>query len=207
MDAACGTGRHAAYLAELGHTVIGVDSSLDMLAVARTKVPSGSFLDGSLEALPVPDDAVDVVVCALALTHVPDLRPVFAEFARVLRPGGSLVVSDPHGPVIGVGLPIVVRGADGAPGYLPNRSRSAAEYLAAALPLGFEVRHCEEPVRRPPFVDPEGVPRGAVTPVPPLRPSGTPPDIWSLHRFAPDATNAAYEGGPLAIVWRFELTS
>src|SRR5829696_6104215 len=43
LDAACGTGRHAAYLASLGHTVIGVDSSPGMLARAREKVPRGEF--------------------------------------------------------------------------------------------------------------------------------------------------------------------
>ena len=207
LDAACGTGRHAAYLAELGHTVIGVDSSAEMLGVARAKVPSARFLLGSLEALPVPDSSVDVVVCALALSHVPDLAPVFAEFARVLRPGGSLVVSDPRGRLVDVGLPIVVAGPDGAPGYLPNRSRPASEYLAAALPLGFEVRHCEEPVRPTPFVNRHGVPPGASGPVPPPTPSGRPPNIWALHPLIPAAANAAYEGSSMAIVWRFQLTS
>ncbi|TDD67846.1 class I SAM-dependent methyltransferase [Jiangella aurantiaca] len=206
LDAACGTGRHAEYLAELGHAVIGVDSSPDMLAVAQTKVPSGRFVEGDLAALPLPDDHVDVVVCALALSHVPDLKPVFAEFARVLRPGGSLVVSDPRGRLGDVGLPIVVSGPDGRPGYLVNRSRLASEYLSAALPLGFEVRHCEEPLRPSPFVDPDGVPPGAPGAAPPLTPSRTPPSIWSLHPLIPDAANAAYEGSPMAIVWRFQLT-
>ncbi|RIQ11365.1 class I SAM-dependent DNA methyltransferase [Jiangella rhizosphaerae] len=207
LDAACGTGRHAEYLARRGHTVIGVDSSPDMLAVARAKVPSGRFVEGELTSLPVPDDDVDLVVCALALSHVPDLKPVFAEFARVLRPGGSLVVSDPRGRLGDIGLPIVVTGPDGRPGYLPNRSRLASEYLAAALPLGFEVRHCEEPMRPSPFVGPDGAPPGAPGAVPPPAPSGTPPNIWSLHPLIPDAANAAYEGSPVAIVWRFQLTS
>lgn len=207
LDAACGTGRHAAHLAKLGHDVIGVDSSPEMLDVARAKVPSGRFLLGELASLPVPDGRADVVVCALALSHVPDLRPVFAEFARVLRPGGQLVVSDPRGRLDDVDMPIVVRGPDGRPGYLPNRSRPVSEYLAAALPLGFEVRHCEEPPRPSPFVDGDGVPPGATGPVPPPSPSGTPPNIWALHPLIPAATNAAYEGSPAAIVWRFQLTS
>ena len=94
LDAACGTGRHAAYLASRGHTVIGVDVSAGMLAVAKAKVPGGDFRQGDLRGLPVPDRRVNLVVCSLALTHVPDLAPVFAEFARVLRPGGHLVISD-----------------------------------------------------------------------------------------------------------------
>jgi SAM-dependent methyltransferase len=43
LDAACGTGRHARHLAELGHTVLGVDASAGMLAAARTNVSSGDF--------------------------------------------------------------------------------------------------------------------------------------------------------------------
>lgn len=207
LDAACGTGRHAQYLAELGHTVIGVDGSPEMLAIARAKIPSGRFESGDLASLPVPDDGVDAVVCALALSHVADLAPVFAEFARVLRPGGQLIVSDARGRLGDVGLPIVVPGPDGRMGYLRNRSRPASEYLAVALPLGFEVRFCAEPLRPSPFVGPDGVPPGSPGPAPPPAPSGTPPNIWSLHPLIPNAANAAYEGSPMAIVWRFQLTS
>lgn len=58
--------------------------------MARRTVPDGEFLLADLHRLPVADDAVDLVTCSLVLTHVPDLRPVTAEFARVLRPGGHL---------------------------------------------------------------------------------------------------------------------
>ena len=91
-----GAGRYAEFLAARGHRVIGVDSSPDMLARARERVPGGEFRLGELERLPLPDDSVDVIVFALALTHVQHLEPVLAEFARVLRPGGDLVVSDAH---------------------------------------------------------------------------------------------------------------
>jgi SAM-dependent methyltransferase len=96
LDAACGTGRYSAFLARLGHRVVGVDGSPDMLAKARPKVPEATFLEGELTALPLPHADVDLVVCALALTHVPALGPVLSEFARVLRPGGHVVLSDIH---------------------------------------------------------------------------------------------------------------
>ena len=70
LDVACGTGRHSVYLASLGHTVIGVDSSAAMLERAREKVPDGEFHEADLHDLPLPDDHVDLVVCALALMHV-----------------------------------------------------------------------------------------------------------------------------------------
>jgi SAM-dependent methyltransferase len=96
LDAACGTGRHSGYLSGLGHQMTGVDSSPDMLAQARKRVPAARFLAGDLHRLPVRAQAADLVVCALALTHVPALAPVLAEFARVLQPGGHLVISDIH---------------------------------------------------------------------------------------------------------------
>ncbi len=79
MDAACGTGRFAEFLAQCGQQVIGVDSSPDMLAHARRRVPAGEFHVAELDRLPLPDDSADVIVCALALVHVPRLQPVLAE--------------------------------------------------------------------------------------------------------------------------------
>jgi SAM-dependent methyltransferase len=66
LDAACGTGRYAEFLATRGHQVIGVDSSPDMLAYARRRVPDGEFHVAELDRLPLADDSVDVIVCALA---------------------------------------------------------------------------------------------------------------------------------------------
>src|SRR5262249_14405932 len=73
LDAACGTGRHAHYLDVRGHRVIGVDASPDMLARARERVPGADFRTGDLAALPLPAASVDLVVCALALSHCHDL--------------------------------------------------------------------------------------------------------------------------------------
>jgi ubiquinone/menaquinone biosynthesis C-methylase UbiE len=66
--------RHRPSCRVFGHTVIGVDTSPEMLAVARAKIAAADFREGDLHQLPVPDQHVDVVVCALALTHVP-VRP------------------------------------------------------------------------------------------------------------------------------------
>src|SRR5712692_3705939 len=132
LDAACGTGRHSAYLASLGHTVIGVDSSAAMLERAGEKVPGGEFHEADLCDLPLPDDHVDLVVCALALMHVPDIEPVLAELVRVLRPGGSLVISDRRILIGERGIPVVKARADGSPGYMPTKSRLTSDYLAAA---------------------------------------------------------------------------
>ena len=204
LDAACGTGRHAVYLAELGHRVIGVDSSPEMLAVAREKLPDAEFHEADLVQLPLPDQAVDVVVCALALTHLPDMERALAEFARVLRPGGHLVVSDSRDVIDGVGFPMPGTAADGRPVYMPVWQRRVSDYLAVALPLGFEVRRCEEPRRPSPLVRPDG---SSITDdgAPPEHDPEGAPDIWALHAFAAEATNAAYQDVPAAIIWHYQL--
>jgi ubiquinone/menaquinone biosynthesis C-methylase UbiE len=192
LDAACGTGRHAAYLASKGHSVIGVDGSAQMLALARAKVPGGDFRPGDLHALPVADAEVDLVVIALALTHVPDMTPALAEFARVLRPGGHLVIADSR-----MDYPMVTQLADGSYGYMPHYPRHTSEYLTAALPLGFEVRSCQEyrsPVRdQNDLPDPERV-------LP-----GHPSDIWALRSWYPAAARAALSDNPCLIFWHFQL--
>ena len=132
VDAACGTGRYAQSLAERGHRIIGVDSSPDMLARARVRVPQGEFLLGDLHRLPVGDAEVDLVVCALALTHVPAPKPVIAEFARVLRPGGHLLISDVHPEAVARGSIPTLRGPGGRPGRLVTYRHLAGDYLRAA---------------------------------------------------------------------------
>jgi ubiquinone/menaquinone biosynthesis C-methylase UbiE len=204
LDAACGTGRHSAYLASLGHTVIGVDSSAAMLERARENVPAGEFQEAELHDLPLPVDHVDLVVCALALIHVPALEPVLAEFVRVLRPGGHLVISDQRGLMTSIGVPVVKTGPDGSPGYMPIRTRLTSDYLAAALPLGLQVRRCEEPRRPFPLVD-DGDLRSATGDVFPDHVRGAPPNIWALHRWCTAATNAAYRDSPAVVILHFQL--
>ena len=175
-----------------------------MLAVAREKLPDAEFHEADLVQLPLPDQAVDVVVCALALTHVPEMERALAEFARVLRPGGHLVVSDSRGVIDGVGLPMPGTDTDGRPVYVPVWQRRVSDYLAAALPLGFEVRRCEEPRRPSPLVRPDGSSATDDGPPPEHDPAAA-PDIWALHAFAAEATNAAYRDVPVAIIWHYQL--
>jgi hypothetical protein len=54
LDAACGTGRHTQYLSSLGHQVIGVDSSPDMLEHARARAPLAQLLQGTYDSCPSP---------------------------------------------------------------------------------------------------------------------------------------------------------
>ncbi|WP_188197317.1 class I SAM-dependent methyltransferase [Nonomuraea sp. SYSU D8015] len=196
LDAACGTGRLAAYLSGRGHRVLGVDSSPDMLARARERVPQGEFHLGDLNRLPLPDEAVDLVTCSLALTHVPALDPVLAEFARVLRPGGHVVISDVHPSGVARGVVPPVRLPDGRPARVATYHHPIGDYLRAALAAGLQVRRCEEPP-----LESDGVPLPAATET--LGPWDVWP--WVLCDMVPEAARAAVAGEPSMVVWHFQL--
>ncbi|MFF0728766.1 class I SAM-dependent methyltransferase [Streptomyces sp. NPDC004134] len=196
LDAACGTGRMAALLAGRGHRVLGVDSSPDMLARARERVPEGDFRPGALDALPVADGAVDVAVCTLALTHVPDLGPVLAEFARVLRPGGHLVTSDVHPERVALGAIPTVRLPDGSPARVESYRHAVGDYVRAALAAGLDVLACEEP-GAPDAEEAKAVPAAATDPGP------WEAWPWSLRELVPEAAAVSHAGVPAEIVWHF----
>jgi SAM-dependent methyltransferase len=93
LDVGCGTGRVAAALAERGAKVWGVDPSAGMLEVARSRVPSSVGLrEGRAEALPFRDAWFDGAVCMLSV-HLLDRPRAFGELARVLVPGGRLLIA------------------------------------------------------------------------------------------------------------------
>jgi SAM-dependent methyltransferase len=202
LDAACGTGRYASHLVGLGHRVIGVDSSPEMLEVAGRRVPSADLRVGDLHALPVDDSSVDLVVCGLALAHVPSPGPVLVEVARVLRPGGSLVLSDAHHELVFRGSVVKALGPGGEPGLVATYRHTTGDVLRAALAAGLEVRRCEEPVRAAGTAE--------TAPTPALSPAASADVVarwddwpWSLLALVPEAARAAWWTPPV-VVWHFQ---
>jgi len=100
LDAGCGSGTMARYLTARGASVLGVDAAEEMIAVAREfagrDVTGGQLRFehvATIVHLPVADQSLDGILCSSVLEYVPDPAACLAEFARVLRPGGLLVVS------------------------------------------------------------------------------------------------------------------
>ena len=179
LDAACGTGRHARRLVELGHHVVGVDASPAMLEKARTTLPQAVFRDGDLTALPLEPASVDLVVCALALEHVADLGRAIAELSRVLRPGGRMVLSGLHPAAAAIGGAAYFQDAAGGAGVVRGYGHLHGDYLKAFDQSQLVIRQCLEPRVGPAEAAMQG----------------------PASQFIPDATAAAYVGLPGALIW------
>ncbi|WP_241653407.1 class I SAM-dependent methyltransferase [Propioniciclava flava] len=98
LDAGCGPGRHAGYLHERGHTVVGVDLDPILIDAAQQDFPGPRYLVGDLADVTLPADVpqpFDVILCAgnvMGFLHPDTRRPVLASFASWLAPEGRAVV-------------------------------------------------------------------------------------------------------------------
>jgi ubiquinone/menaquinone biosynthesis C-methylase UbiE len=145
LDVACGTGRLASMLSDLGHEVVGVDRSAEMLGRATSKFPSVTWIRGEATHLPLADASLDLAVCGLAMTHVVDLSVPIGEMARVLRPGGHAVISDIHPIAVATGTQAFFDTAEGDRGVTRNEVHWPSEYIQAAIDAGLAVAGCVEP--------------------------------------------------------------
>ena len=143
LDVGCGTGRYALKLARKGAHVTALDQSPEMLAVARRAAQQeGLSIDFRLasldEGLPLEANQFDLLVCALMLCHVPDLPHALQEFARVLRSGGRLLITDFHPDSVSYGWRTGFRQA-GMRYRLPNMPHTRDDYLEAIEKSGLRI--------------------------------------------------------------------
>ena len=125
LDVATGTGAVALELVRQGHTVVGIDQSPDMLAVARKRLPGVEFHEGRAESLPFADAEFDALTFTYLLRYVDDPAATLRELMRVVKPGGTIAMLEfglPRGvwrPLwelyVRVGLPLA--GAVISPGW------------------------------------------------------------------------------------------
>lgn len=179
LDAACGTGRHAAHLTELGHRVVGVDLSHAMLRHAVATVPEAPVAEADLLQVPLRSGQFDLVVSGLALAHVARLDEAVSELARLLVPGGHLVVSVLHPFQALLGWHAPFQDADGRRGFVREHHHTHADYLRAFHGAGLRVEDCVEPALDDELVQAKR----------------------RAYRHIPEATRAAYVGLPAVLVW------
>ena len=130
----------------LGHRVTGIDASARMLEVARSKVPAAQLETADLTSIPLEDGAMDLAVCSLALTHCPDLGPPVRELGRVLRPGGTAIISDVHPFAVMLGVHAKYPRNRTETGFVRNYLHLPSDYLNAFQEAGFDVVRCIEPL-------------------------------------------------------------
>jgi demethylmenaquinone methyltransferase/2-methoxy-6-polyprenyl-1,4-benzoquinol methylase len=136
LDVASGTGLMIKAALELGvdpAQVTGVDPSRGMLAQNRERNPKTvTLLEGKGENLPSADSTFDFVCMGYALRHVEDLRKLFGEFHRVLRPGGRVLILEITRPKSSVALRLMrfyMQKLVPRIGWLRRRNKSTAKLM------------------------------------------------------------------------------
>jgi ubiquinone/menaquinone biosynthesis C-methylase UbiE len=143
LDVGSGTGRHALKLARRGASVTAIDQSPEMLAVARQAaqregLPIDFRLTSLADDLPFEAQQFDLLICALMLSHLPDLAHPLQEFARVLQDGGYLLISDFHPVHTLYGWSTAFRRA-GVKYRLPTMGHSRDDYLETITASGLTI--------------------------------------------------------------------
>jgi len=154
LDAACGMGRYSKVLFDLGHDVVGVDISSDMLKHAKSKIPKVKFIQGNLTDLPFENDSFDLVICALALSHVSSFDEVINELSRVVCNGGRIILSDIHPWFVIIGGQAEFQNIKGKKGYIFNHVHLHSQYLNAFYKSKLKIKQCVEPTLDSKYLNP-----------------------------------------------------
>lgn len=160
LDVGCGEGRLCRMLSTLGVETVGLDPTTALLDQARRLHPEGLYVDGVAEALPFADASFDLVVSCLSLIDIPDFGAAIAQMARVLAPGGTLLIVNltSFSTARAGGADLDRRGVR-IERYLEPRSsweawrgirirnwhRPLSAYMAALLGQGLRLTHFDEP--------------------------------------------------------------
>lgn len=157
LDAGCGDGRHLAALARSGHRptrVVGSDISQRILETARAAAAplEPELVQANLEALPFAHDSFDLVLCTQVIEHLLDPAAGVRELARVLRPGGRIVLTTDNqrafvSKTLNAPRAATVRALRLHPRYrrvdFPHADFTRAEVEALVQTAGLRVEHAE----------------------------------------------------------------
>ena len=165
LDVGCGEGRFCRMLRAVGVTSIGIDPTRQLLETAKRRDPSGDYRLGRAEQLEFEAETFDLVVSYLTLVDIADFRTAIGEMARVLKPGGSLLIANLTGFTSACAAEGWVKDADGRRLHFPvdryldefpfwlewagirieNWHRPLAAYMTAFLECGLRLNFFAEP--------------------------------------------------------------
>ena len=165
LDVGCGEGRFCRKLSEGDVETTGLDPTHNLIAAARSKHAGGRYVLGRAEELPFEDDAFELVVSYLSLIDIADFERAISEMARVLKPGGALLIANLtsfstagaergwvrdavgrklHYPIDHYltprAVPVSYRGI-----HITNYHRPLSAYMTQLLDAGLELTYFDEP--------------------------------------------------------------
>jgi SAM-dependent methyltransferase len=166
LDVGCGEGRFCRMLRPHSRAIVGIDPTPGLIAAARVRDKSGAYLRGIAEHLPFPDASFDLVVSYLTLIDIPDVHAGIREMARVLQPGGRLLIANLNGFNTALADQGWVKDHAGRNLYYPidhyleeramwieyrgirvvNHHRPMSTYLQALIGAGLTLTYFDEPV-------------------------------------------------------------
>lgn len=173
LDVGCGEGRFCRMLQPLGVGVTGIDPTPALIAAAHALDPEGTYLEAAAERLPFGDSAFDLVVSYLSLIDIEDMPAAISEMARVLNPGGVVLIANLNS--FNTACNGWVKGSDGGRLYFPidhylqersiwieyrgirvlNHHRPMSAYIRALLNVGLRLTYFDEPAPQPDAPEPK----------------------------------------------------
>lgn len=164
LDLACGTGDLASLLARQGATVVGLDLTPRMIALARQRPGAAAdqtWLVGDMTMLPFGDTAFDVITIGYGLRNVPDLVVAVSEAYRVLAPGGAVCSLDFNRPASAIVRTIYLgylTAVGSALGFLLHGDPDTYRYIPASIRRYPGAAAIADLMRRTGFVDVRHIP-------------------------------------------------
>lgn len=147
LDLACGTGRVGVWLRARGvRRLEGLDLTPEMLAQAGDKRVYDRLVLGDLQDTGLPGAAYDLIVQSLAEEHLPDLRPLYAETARLAAEDGRFVLVGYHSHFLMNGIPTHFNGRDGSPVAIESHVHLMSDHTRAAMACGWQLQWLDEGV-------------------------------------------------------------
>lgn len=135
LSVGCGFGEECQFIAQRGAEVVGTDYSEEMISIASSKFPRLSFVKVPMEELANSFEpaSFDIVFSSLALHYSADLRDPLAQFARVLKNSGEVILSTHHPVYWGAARATSAKEKIGLLGYRRDLESGQAEYFGDYL--------------------------------------------------------------------------